>query len=181
MEIWKPIKGYEGLYEISNLWRCKSFKKWYPVILKQANNKWYLVISLYNKSKKLLKIHRLVAEAFIKNPENKPQVNHINWIKSDNSLDNLEWCTWSENIIHAFKSWLKNNIYFYTNHPTRWVFWKMNHRSIPISQFSKEWNLIKEWENTACAERELKINNASITACCKWKLKSSWWFIWKYS
>ena len=120
MEIWKPIKDYEGIYEISNLGRVKSLirlKKGaknitYLIkekILKQNFDKdGYCIINLYKNSKlKTFKIHRLVAECFIKNIDNKKQVNHINGIKHDNRLENLEWCTTSENVIHALRTGLK--------------------------------------------------------------------------
>jgi hypothetical protein len=117
MEIFKDIKGYEGSYQISNLGRVKSLskkvkcKKGFRItkekILKLKNTKkGYLSIQLKNKGNFFL-IHRLVANAFINNIFNKPQVNHINGIKSDNRLDNLEWATQSENQVHAYKNKLQ--------------------------------------------------------------------------
>lgn len=100
-EIWKDIEGYEGLYQISNLGRVKSFgngskSRWYGKerILSATNDsKGYKQIKLTNKKeRKTFKVHRLVAQAFIPNPYNLPQINHKDEVKSNNRADNLEWC-----------------------------------------------------------------------------------------
>jgi len=108
-EIFKAIKGYEGIYEISNYGNVKSFQGNKQRILKpQKWSKGYLWVCLSkNDSESKQSVSRLVASAFILNPENKPQVNHINGNKSDNILSNLEWCSQSENMKHAISLGLK--------------------------------------------------------------------------
>ena len=120
MEIWKDIKGYEGLYQVSNLGRVKSLPKSWTAgygginthngkILKGTlSSTRYNQVELYkNKSNKKYTIHRLVAMEFIPNLENKPFINHKNGIKTDNYIENLEWCTNSENQIHAYREGLQ--------------------------------------------------------------------------
>ncbi|HJX49856.1 MAG TPA: NUMOD4 domain-containing protein [Candidatus Nanoarchaeia archaeon] len=126
-EIWKDIKGYEGLYLVSNLGRIKSLERtiyngriYYnrkEKILKiqMDSRKYYCLIFLYKMNiKKVFLIHRLVAHAFISNPKNKPEINHKDGNKQNNKSNNLEWSTSSENKIHAFKTGLR---IFYNQKP----------------------------------------------------------------
>lgn len=108
--IWKQIKDYEGLYEISEDGNIRNKKGSLKIV--SPNKRGYKRVTLCKNGKeKIISIHRLVAEAFIPNPENKPQVNHINGIRSDNNVENLEWCTQSENQLHAFSTGLqKGNV-----------------------------------------------------------------------
>ena len=120
VEIWKDVIGFEGIYQVSNLGRVKSLKrikkdtigriKEYPeVILKQMlSEKGYLQVNLYRLSKNIpQRVARIVAQSFISNPDNKSQVNHINGIKTDNIVENLEWNTSLENIRHSIVNNLK--------------------------------------------------------------------------
>lgn len=121
-EIWKPVIGFEQWYEVSNLGRVKSLDRVYghnlsssgqlrkSKLLKLAmESNGYLQVKLNIPSQKAFLAHRIVAQAFVPNPDNKSFVNHINGIKHDNRADNLEWVTKSENAIHSFKIGLQCN------------------------------------------------------------------------
>lgn len=119
LEVWVDVRGYNGVYQVSNLCRVrttgmtfkdkngKSYVRKPKFVTVFVNTNGYLAVGLSkNKKQKQWLLHRLIAIHFISNPENKPEVNHKNGIKTDASIDNLEWCTKSENTIHAFATGL---------------------------------------------------------------------------
>lgn len=136
VEIWKPVVGFEGLYEVSNQGRVKSIprKRCKGNVLKPHIVKGYEYVHLSKDGKaKYLKVHRLVADAFLPEIQGKSYVNHIDGNKTNNSVKNLEWCTASENLKHARENGLNmatvNNPYLMILDT---IFLKPNHRKIVI-------------------------------------------------
>ena len=170
-EKWCDIKGFEGIYQVSNCGRVKSIVRYKRIMKPALDRGGYLKICLtdFNHKKHTIKIHRLVAENFLENTKNKGQVNHIDGNKLNNRVDNLEWCTQSENMQHAFK----NNLI----HRGKG---KESHRARAVCQYSLDGKFIKRWDCIADAERELKLRKNNISTCCRGKRKTAHGFIWKY-
>ena len=171
-EIWKPIEGYEGRYEVSNLGRIKSlsrhivrkdgrisFRK--SRYLKFRDKQGYKRVNLYNDCvRKDFSVHRLVAEAFVLNPENKPEINHKDGIRDNNIYTNLEWVTHSENIVHSVEAL---NRYFHST-------------PVICVETGERFESIK-----AANEHINHSENGHISACCKGKRKTAGGYHWRYA
>lgn len=177
-EIWKPIEGYEGLYEVSNLGRIKSLSKWRnhvsgkKVRYKEKELKpgidrrgYHFVHLRKDGSGKSHRVHRLVALAFVPNddPTNKTTVNHKNEIKTDNRVENLEWMALADNIRYG----------------TRTVRIAAA-LGKPVVQYDKQGNEITRYPSVAEAARQTGFNGSNICTCCCGKCKQAYDFVWKY-
>ena len=173
IEIWKDIPNYDGLYQVSNLGVVKSltYCNQYGRIKKEKLLKQniiksgYCVVSITNKKRKTMPIHRLVAQTFITNPNNLPQVNHKDGNKQNNRVDNLEWCTNEYNMQHAKQNGLLEK----------------RKLKIKVKQYDLNDKMIKQWLSAKDVWEELKINNSHITECCKGKRKTAGGYIWRYA
>jgi len=185
-EIWKDVIGYEWSYQVSNLWRIKSLsrykkQRWFDILLKEKIviphlRWWYYQFNLYkDKRKRCYIIHRLVAQTFIPNPENKPQVNHKNWIKIDNRVENLEWCTIQENQWHS-----RNILWRIPSRSMLWKHWLENRCSKRINQYTLDWKFIKSRVNAVEISNVLWYDTGNISKCCRWIRKHSHYFLWKF-
>lgn len=167
-EEWKDIKGYEGLYQISNLGRVKSLnynKTKQEKILKAGYSKeGYAFVNLCKKGKNLhITVHKLVATAFIENPNNYTEINHKDENRSNNNVKNLEWCS------HLY------NMNYGTGIERR-----SQKRKIPVNQYDKLNNFIKKWASAIDVQNSIGINQSAIIACCKGKNKTAGGYTWKY-
>jgi hypothetical protein len=175
METWKPIQGYEGLYEVSNQGRVRGVKRTVikkngvPFTAKECiltlhkTKKGYLIADLWKDNKeKRLYVHRLVAMAFIPNPYGYKEVNHKDENKENNTIDNLEWSSRLENVRHG--TGIKRGGIS---------------RSKKVYQYDKDGNFIKEWASTRACEIE-GYDHTSVSDCCRGKIKTHHGYKWSY-
>lgn len=168
-EIWREVPGYEGLYEVSNRGVVRSLNYLHTgrkrVLRLMKDNYGYLVVHLCKDGQtKTLKVHRIVAQAFIANPLNLPDVNHINEDKTDNRANNLEFCTAQYN----------NN---FGTHNARIA----KTLSKTVLQYDKSGNFVQEWPSVIEVQRRIGWLPSCISQCCHGKRKSAYGFVWSYS
>lgn len=173
-EVWKDIKGYEGLYQVSNMGRVRSLDRYVnhnyvnKKLIKSKIRKFstdkdgYKGVTLCKDGiQKTYKVHRLVAEAFLQNPNNLPFINHKDEDKTNNRVDNLEWCTHSYNINYGTRNKKVST-----------------HFSKPVLQFTKDGEFIKEYKSVTSAEKQNLINH--ISCCCLGKLRHAGGYVWRF-
>lgn len=163
-EVWKDIEGYEGRYQVSNLGRVKRVIT--GRILKSGKNRGgYLYVNLCKNGKyKTHKIHRQVAQAFIPNPENKPEINHIDEDKSNNVISNLEWSTRKENVNHGTRNERSSR-----------------KQSISIIAINLKTGESRKFYGTNECARQLGLNQSSITSVLKGRNKQTGGYIFEYA
>lgn len=184
MELWKPIVGFEDLYEVSDMGRVRSkpftktiYRNGYPIrmpyggrVLKpQPTRTGYMVVWLYNGEAKLkgrngktFQVHRLVANAFVPNTRNLPEVNHLNEDKSDNRAENLEWCTHKEN----------------TNYGTAQER-RAEKQSYKVDQFDLNGKYVGTHKSMCEASRNTGVPYSNINYCVSGKFKQAGGYIWR--
>lgn len=178
IEKWRPIEGYEGLYEVSDWGRVKSLEKVDSLghlrkekILKSIkNNKGYIKVNLCKDGeRKNCTVHRLVAQAFIPNPDNLPCVNHKDEVKTNNHVGNLEFCS------HQYNSTYGTAI-------QRRVEKTINGKlSKSVYQYTLDGEFVREWESVSEIQRQLGYFQTAISACCAGKCKTSYDYIWSFT
>ena len=179
-EIWKPIVGYENEYEVSNLGNVKhlanlkqEYSKYYiptkkDKILKATDSHGYkTVILIKNNTSKRVYVHRLVAQAFIPNPNNLPQVNHKDEKKTNNKVDNLEWCSSKYNANYGTRNEKMKKI-------------KLEKYAKKVIKYDLNGKFIAEYESIEDTARKNNVTGQAITRCCKGKLKKCKNYIFKF-
>lgn len=195
-EIWKPVKGYEGYYEVSNLGRIKSIErmvKWkgrerfVKETIKATNidKGGYPVVTLCRDCKSTsVKVHRIIAEAFIPNPDNKPLIDHINTIRTDNRVENLRWCTNQENCNNpiTLRNARKNNYTKESCAKANETKRKRKTMTAPkfVCQYTKQGLLLNVHESIQDAMRNTGIHASAISCVCSGKRFSAGGYIWKF-
>lgn len=177
-EIWKDIEGYEGFYQVSNKGNVRSVDRYIECrgslrmhkgkVLKPYVNKYgYRQVILNGKNRpRLCRINRLVAQAFIPNPNNLPQVNHKDEIKTNDCVENLEWCTCLYNLTYNDLHHRRNNM--------------NNKKSKQVMQI-KDGKVIATYPSINEAARKLNCGSGNIVRCCKGEKKIAYGYQWKYA
>jgi hypothetical protein len=186
MEIWRDIKFYEWLYQISDLARIKSLwtgksNNSKPIIMKIGKRRQYWKIMLYNNwIGKEFSVHRLVWQAFlwldINNPKqlclHKYEELDSRWMLN-NSKDNLFLGTHKDNSQDMLSKWRHKPAW-------KWKFWKEHNITNTIKQYTINWGFIKNWNWGYEIQRELWFYPSNINKVCNWKRKTAYWFIWRF-
>lgn len=166
-ELWKDVKGYEGLYQVSNFGRIRRDGR----VLKTPpdSNGYCITVLCKDGIHHCTKVHQLVAEAFVPKADGDTEINHIDECKTNNRADNLEWCTRLKNIRHG------------TGIARRALAQKNRHGSKHITQYRLDGTFVKEFPSVREVTRELGYDRAFITRCAKGKHSSAYGYRWEFT
>lgn len=190
-EIWKPVVGYEGNYEVSSIGRVRSIRwrggyKTHLIFHDLKESGYVEVLLVKNKEMRYRRVHQLVAEAFIPNPDGKPQIDHIDGDRSNNRVENLRWCTQVENMNNPI-TLRRKAVSQVEPAKEKWRIGCFDMVKKPILQYSLEGELISEWESSAAAARAIlgdtkeKGRSAGrITRCCRGEARRAHGYIWVF-
>ena len=180
-EIWKDVVGYEGLYMISNLGRIKSFHHKRARILKPGQNKLgYRMLSLFkNEIGKTKMVHRLIAESFIPNTENKPCIDHINGDPTDNRIENMKWCTHKENLNNPVTRKKMSNTW--ANEELKEKMRFMQKHRIGVDMLTLDGKYIRSFDSIRQASFHSGAWDSEIARCCKDESKSTGGYKWRFT
>lgn len=176
-EIWKPIAGYDNRYEVSSFGRVKRNDG--KILFTAPNSCGYPSVKLrHNGGRKTLTVHRLVAEQFLPNPEALPQINHIDGNKLNNRVDNLEWCTASQNIFHAYRHGLKEKTKVKAAESLRSVQRRgvvahIEKSSKPVEVTCISTGVTMRFDSANEAARVLGVHQGNLSAVCNGRIKST--------
>lgn len=176
-EEWRDVVGYEGYYQVSNLGNVRSLDRFVEcrgsmrfqkgrIMHPGSDGFGYKQVILHNKKGKLFKVHRLVAEAFIPNPDNLPVVNHKDEVKWNNNVENLEWCTVLYNLMYNDMNKRRNS--------------KNRTNSIPVKQI-KDGKVLNVYPSMREVTRVLNANSGNISLCCRGLRNSAYGYQWRYA
>jgi hypothetical protein len=191
-EVWKDIPGFEGIYQCSNIGNVKSLDR---LIIYSDNRKrlhfgktlnkhlkiqgYYDVCLIINGYKKYVDIHKLVAICFIPNPENKPCIDHINTIRTDNRVENLRWVTHKENSNNELSKINYRNSKIGFKHTEETKLKMSKYKIKTVLQYDLNNTLINKFESATLASKYYNVNKCNITSSCR-KNKKYLNYIWKY-
>ena len=183
-EVWKDIEGYEGLYQVSNFGNVRSLNwrntgKAKNLFLKEHKRGYYHVELKNDEGRKAFLVHRLVASAFIENPNNYPNINHKDENKRNNSVENLEWCTCSYNVRYSLK--LHPERHAYNGGHRKGCRYKGKNSGKKIVQLTLDGTLVKEWISSRTIFIETGMSDWSISECCRGKRHKVYGYIWQYA
>ena len=177
-EIWKDVKGYEGIYQVSDLGRIKRLtsldsigrRKITRIMAVHVHNGYVKIRLSKNSIRKNYSVHRLVAKAFIANLDAKGEVNHIDGNKTNTQVSNLEWMTSSENQLHAYRTGLDKSTTKRRN----------DYRSKPVIQILNN-KIINAFLSVREAQRQTGFCHGTISSCCRGDQRIAYGFVWRYS